>query len=244
VVVVLVALVLSACQLQVRTTIAIDADGRGRVTQAVGLDDAALARIGDLSQQMALEDLHAAGWQVDDPVREDDTTWVRATKEVHDTTALAVAVSELTGTDGMFRDVATGQSDAFLDRTTELSATIDLSQGASTFADPELLAVAGNPFGALLAEVEAEEGRPLADMVDVAVTVELPGGVSQTWEPRLDDPQPTQVELRSHESKVGARLTQLVVVLLVVLTGLVLWRAWVVRRRRTRRMMAARLLRR
>jgi len=214
------------------------------VTQAVGLDDAALARVGDLGQQMAVDDLRAAGWQVDEPVRDGETTWVRATKAVDDTTALAVAVSELTGPDGMFRDVATGQSDAFLDRTTELSATVDLSRGAATFADPDLLAVNGNPFGALLAEIEGEEGRPIADMVDVAITVELPGGTSQTWEPRLGDPQPTQVELRSHESKVGTRVMQLVVLLAVVVTGLVVWRAWAVRRRRTRRMMAARLLRR
>lgn len=238
------AVVAGACQVDVATTIRIHGDGSGSVTQAVGLDDAALARIGDLDQQLAVDDLRTAGWEVAPPVREGDRTWVRATKEVEDTTALAVAVSELTGPEGMFRDVATGQSDTFLQRTTELHATVDLSRGVHTFTDPDLLAVPGDPFGALLAEIEAEQGRPVAEMVDVSVAVELPGGFTETWGPTLGDPEPTTIEARSEESKLGQRLTQLAVLLAVLLTAAILWRAWIVRRRRTRRMMAARLLRR
>jgi hypothetical protein len=246
----LAALVVSAmlafagCQVDVATTITIRPDGTGQVVQAVGFDDAAMARIGDLDQQLAVDDLEAAGWTVSEPERRDDAmTWVTATKEVADTTELAVAVSEISGRDGMLRDIAVGQSDAFLERTTEFEATVDLSRGAAIFTDPDLTAVPGDPYAALLAEIEGEEGLPLAEMVDVSVTVELPDGVTATVNPRLGDPsQP--LSARSEESKLTERGLQALIVLVVVATGLVIRRAWVVRRRRTRRMMAGRYLRR
>jgi hypothetical protein len=242
--VVLIVLVLAGCQVDVDTTITIRPDGTGQVVQAIGLDDAALARVGDLDQQLSVDDLEAAGWTVSEPERRDDgMTWVTATKEVADTTDLALAVSEISGREGMVRDVAVGQSDTFLDRTTEFEATVDLSRGAGTFTDAELAAVEGDPYGALLARIQAEEGLPLAEMVDVTVTVVLPNGVTASVSPALGDPaQP--LSARSEESKLGERGVQLLVVLVVIATGLIVWRAWAARRRRTRRMMAGRYLRR
>jgi len=237
-------LVLSGCRMQVDTTIAIEADGSGTVTQAVGLDDAALDRIGDLERQLAVDDLEAAGWTVDEPVRDGELTWVRAHREVDDTTELAVVVSELNGPDGPFRDIATGQSDAFLDRTTEFIATYDLTGGPALFADADLAAVEGDPWGNLLARIEADEGRPVTEMVDFSVTVELPGGYVETWTPSFADPEPTVISARQDESKVVDRLVQLLVVVLVLATLVALRVAWVARRRRTRRMMAGRHYRR
>jgi hypothetical protein len=239
-----VGLVLGGCQVAVDTTITIRADGTGQVVQAIGFDDAALARVGDLDQQLAVDDLEAAGWVVSAPERrEDQWTWVTATKEVSDTTELAVAVSEISGRDGMVRDVAVGQSDTFLDRTTEFEATVDLSRGAAIFTDPELAAVPGDPYGALLARIQAEEGVPIADMVDVTVSVVLPDGVTASVTPALGDPAQA-LSARSEESKLSERGVQALIVLLVLGTGLVVWRAWAARRRRTRRMMAGRYLRR
>ena len=243
-VVALLALVAS-CQVEADTTITIRSDGSGQVVQAVGLDDAAMARIGDLDQQLALDDLEAAGWTVSEPERGDDgLTWVSATKEVADTTELALAVSELTGREGMLRDVATGQSDTFLDRTTEFEATVDLSRGAAVFTDPGLAAVPGDPYQALLASIQAEEGVPLAEMVDVTVTVHLPGGVTETVSPTLGDPTPVALSARSEESKLAERGVQALVALVVLGTGLVGWLAWARHRRRTRRIMAGRFARR
>lgn len=240
-VVALVAVVaLVGCRMQVDTTITVAADGTGRVTQAVGLDDAALARIGDLDRQVAVDDLRAAGWTVDPPVREGDLTWVRAHRDVADTTELAVAVSQLNGPAGPFRDVATGQSDGFFERRTEFDAVFDLTGGPGLFGDPALAAVPGDPWGALLAEIAAEEGRPATEMVTFDVTVELPGGVVETFQPSFADPDPTQVRASSNESKLLDRLVQALVVVLVVATAIGGWLLWSARRRRTRRIMARR----
>lgn len=236
----LAVLALAGCRMQVDTTITIAEDGTGRVTQAVGLDDAALARIGDLDRQVAVDDLRAAGWTVDPPVREGDLTWVRAHRDVADTTELAVAVSQLNGPDGPFRDVATGQSDGFFERRTEFDAVVDLTGGPALFGDPALAAVPGDPWGTLLAEIAAEEGRPATEMVEFGVTVELPGGVVETFQPSFTDTDPTRVRSASAQSKLLDRLVQAVVVALLVATAIGGWLLWSARRRRTRRIMAGR----
>jgi hypothetical protein len=238
VLVALVVLAAAGCQLQVDTTVVIEEDGSGEVVQAVGLDAAALARIGDLERQVAVADLEAAGWIVEDPVTEGELTWIRARRPVEDTTELAVVLSQLNGPGGPFLDIAAGRRDAFFERVTELNATYDLTAGAGLFSDPELDAVEGNPFGALLAEVEAEEGRPIAEMVDFSVTVELPGGYRETWTPGFDDPAPTTVAARSAQSRVVERLVQGALVALVVATVLFGWWAWATRRRRSRRVIS------
>ena len=45
-----------------------------------------------------------------------------------------------------------------------------------TFSDPQLdQALGANGYDAMIAQIEKREGRPVADMVDVRVSVELPG---------------------------------------------------------------------
>lgn len=233
-------LVLVGCQMQVDTTVVVEEDGSGRVIQTVGLDPAALARIGDLDRQVALDDLRVAGWTVDAPVQEGDTTWVRAHRAVADTTELAAVVSQLNGPGGPFLDIAAGQRDGFLERATEFNATYDLTKGPGLFSDPDLDAVAGNPFGTLLAEIAAEEGRPVTEMVDFSATVELPGGFSQSWTPAFADPAPTAIAAKSTESKLPQRLVQFGVALVLLGTVLFGWWAWATRRRRSRRVIAGR----
>lgn len=236
-----VVVVLAGCHVQVDTKITVNPDGSGTVAVAVGLDAAAMARVGDLQQQAAVDDLRAAGWTVEAPVQEGDTTWLRAHHEVADTTELARVVSQLNGTDGPWKDLAAGRRDTFLERVTEFRGTFDLTKGPALFSDPELDAQPGNPWQALLDRIAAEEGRPATEMVDFSVTVELPGGTTQTWRPSFADGQPTEIAAKSTESKLVDRLTTLLIVVLLIGTGLIVWRLWVVRRRRTRRMMAGRI---
>ncbi len=107
------------------------------------------------------------------------------------------------------------------------------------FSDPDLDAVEGNPWGALLAEIEAEEGTPIGEMVDFSLTVQLPGGFSETWTPSFADPAPTAVAARSTQSKVIERLAQGAALFLVIVTVLFGWWAWATRRRRSRRVISS-----
>ena len=73
--------VLGGCQAKLPVHTTVEADGSGTVEVAVGLDDEAVAKAGDLGSQLRVDDLRAAGWTVTDPTKEaDGYTWVRATK--------------------------------------------------------------------------------------------------------------------------------------------------------------------
>ena len=83
VVAVVAAVVATTAGCRVRTQLAVDVeeDGSGMVTVAVGLDADAVDRVPALDQELRLDDLEAAGWEVTGPSAEDDgLTWFRATK--------------------------------------------------------------------------------------------------------------------------------------------------------------------
>ena len=78
---VIVVAVLAGCQARVTVDTRVNSDGSGTVTVGVGLDDEAMAQVGDLGAQLRVDDLRSSGWTVTGPAREDDgTTWVRASK--------------------------------------------------------------------------------------------------------------------------------------------------------------------
>ena len=78
-------LVLAGCQVKVLVDTKVNRDGSGTITVSVGLDEAALAQVGDLRSQLRVSDLEAAGWKVTGPAHEaDGDTWVRASKSFAD----------------------------------------------------------------------------------------------------------------------------------------------------------------
>ena len=52
---------LAGCQVDLHVDVQVNEDGSGSVTVAAGLDDAALARVGNLDQQLRVDDLEAGG---------------------------------------------------------------------------------------------------------------------------------------------------------------------------------------
>ncbi len=241
---VLIALLLAAaCQVQVATTVRIEPDGSGSVTQAIGFDAAALARVGDLSAQVQAADLEAAGWTVDDPVTEDGTTWVRAHHPFADADEANVVLAQLSGPDGPYRDLVVTRTSGLFSTTTEVTGTMDLSAGVAMFGDPDLTAaLGGEPSGGLVARIEAEEGRPVDDMVSVSFTVDLPGADETVQGVSGSAPQP--IDVSSSENHLFSLAWKLVIAALVLLTILVVVLRVRVRRRRTRRMMRSNLPRR
>lgn len=241
---VLIALVVAAgCQVQVATTVEVKADGSGTVTQAVGFDAAALARVGDLSQQVAATDLEAAGWTVDDPVTEGDTTWVRAHHAFADADEANAVLGQLSGPDGPYRDLAVTRTSGLLSTTTQLTGTMDLSAGIAMFGDPQLTAtLGGDPSGGLVARIEAEEGRPADQMVDVSLRVDLPGADETVQGVSGSAAQP--IDVSSSESHLFSLVWKVLGALLVLGTVTIVVLRVRVRRRRTRRMMRSNLPRR
>ena len=116
-----------------------------------------------------------------------------------------------------------------------VSGTIDLTKGMQTFGDAQLSQLfGGDPFAAGVKKLEQEQGRPVADMVDVRVTVETPGG-SRTYTPSLADQEPVAVAVSSSTTNwAGVAGLVLVVAAAAVVVAVVLLRRRAVRLRRER----------
>lgn len=226
VLVVAAVVLLTACQVDVDVATVVRPDGGGTVTVGVGLDDAALARVGSLDRQLRVDDLRAAGWTVEQPARESDgMTWVRAHKDFSDPAGLAAVTDELTGHDGAFRDFTLTKSSSLLGTDYHYSGTVDLTGGPASFSDPELAAaLGGDPFGGTLQAIEQQEGRTADDMVSFRVSVDLPGtSATKVFTPSFHDTAPTEVTASSSRRSVltlvgiaVAALLALLVVLLVL----------------------------
>lgn len=228
---------LTGCQVQIRTTITMQSNGRGTVTGAVGFDDAALRRVGDLGRQLRTEDLVQAGWTVDPATKEGDTTWVRAHHPFGDAAEATALLAQLSGPDGPYRDVEVTHDDGLLSTSSSVSGVIDTTAGFRMFGDPELIStMGGDGTGGLLDRIAAAEGRPAADMVTVAFTADIPG-ISRTTEVAFSDPNPSAFRVSASHSKLKDRMRTLVVVALAVGTVSVIGLRVRAHRMRTRRLM-------
>jgi hypothetical protein len=195
VLVVLALFVATACEVRVDLRVAAQTDGSGTVTVAVGLDEEALARLGDPATQLRVDDLRQAGWQVTGPEQRDDGfTWVEASKAFATEEEMQLVVEEVTGPTGVLRDLAIEEGETDAARTYRLTGTVDLSGGLEAFADPQLAeALGGDSFGGVVQDVEAAEGRPVSEMIDVRVTASI-GDEVQIVAPELGGPpQPIDV---------------------------------------------------
>lgn len=196
--------VLVGCRVAVTVDTKVNEDGSGTVDVGLGLDDAALARSGNLDRTVVVDDLRATGWVVA-PAKEeaDGLTWLRASKPFATLEEGTRILGDLTGPTGAFRDFAITKEDGLGRTTWRLTGTLDLSRGLDTFADPELAtALGGDPFGGWIPAIEEAEGRPARDMVDVTVMFALPAGDPKTFTPKLGDPVPTSVDVDAQKTFV------------------------------------------
>jgi hypothetical protein len=218
-------LALAGCQVKVQVDTKVNRDGSGTVTVAVGLDKEALAQVGDLKSQLQVNDLEAAGWTVNGPTPDGQGyTWVRASKPFADAAGARAVMDEVNGSDGAFRDWTVTRSSSRLSTTWKVTGTVDLSKGAQTFSDAKLdQALGASGYQDMISQIEKREGKPVSQMVDVQVSLEVPGA-SQTYHPTLADKSPTAVAVSHTDTTVptgllaaGAVVAILLVVVIVLL---------------------------
>ena len=154
----LVALVsLAGCQTTAEVAVEVDETGAGVVAVRVELDDAAAARVGDLSGLVAAEDLEAAGWRVSIAERR-----VLAEKDVESVAEVDHALDALGPS---FGGLAFQRRQTFARTVVGVAGSVDLSQGMATFGDEDLRQITGSVTGVDL--------PPQA--LDLALTIDLPG---------------------------------------------------------------------
>ena len=172
----LLLLVLTGCQVRTDVVLHAAADGTGRVEVAVTLDAEAAAR--GAGTRVRTEDLTRAGWEVHPPVRPEGGGVVyRAEKRFRSPEEADRVVREISGS--ALRGFRLTRERSFLRTRTELRGAIDLREGAATFGDPALTELlGGQPLG-----LEVDRVEPLDQALRMQVTAELPGR-TQRWTAR------------------------------------------------------------
>ena len=202
----------TACQVTLTAGVDVNRDGTGRVVAGLGLDDDAVKEVGDLATALRLDDVRAAGWQVDPPRKEGDgMTWIRAAKRFTEPEQVPAIVAELNGPDGPFRGFRVERTKSLTRSRTTFTGTVDLVAGLTGLSDPELTAALGDVDLGL--DVEGLRRR-FGDQLDVRVTAGLPGEVKTNapareggralWAPDLA--QTVQLEASSEAFQIDPRL--------------------------------------
>ena len=157
---------------------------------------------------------------------------MRATKPFDDPAGAMAVLDEVNGADGAFGGWTVKKSSSALSTSYSVKGSIDLTKGLETFSDARLdQSLGGDGLGGTIAQIEADQGRPVSDMVDVEVTVDVPGA-THTYTPSLADTEPTPVKVTSSRGSVVVDLLLVGIVVLVAVPVLLWLRGRAARRRR------------
>ena len=241
------AVLLSSCRLELDVNVAVEEDGRGSVEVVVGVDADGIERIGgDLDAVLEVDDLVAAGWDVDGPaVESDGDTRVRFTRAFADAEEAAAIFARIAGDDGPFQDFTVRRDTSFARSEWGFHGRLDFSGGLEAFGDEALAAeLDGEPIGQSVEEIEAQLGEALSRAIQVRVSARLPGDVTSNgrangadgavWQVAFGDP-PLDLEATGEErrtsSLVAAGVGVSCAILLVLYALARVARPWTARRR-------------
>jgi hypothetical protein len=178
--------------------VAVEEDGSGQVEVVVELDQDAARRVPGLADQLEVDDLEAAGWEVSGPSPVDGGgVEVRATKRFASLDALGDVVAEVSGPDGPLADLVVERDRAAFGDTWRVRGDADLREGLEAFGDAGLRErLGGTSFGMSEEELEDAAGRPLPEAVGFRITADVPGG-GRSWEPVLGERTTLEADSRT-----------------------------------------------
>lgn len=225
----------AACDTDIRVAMDVEADGQGRVVATVTLDRAAAGAVGDLSDQLRVDDLEDAGWTVEGPEPTDDGgVEITAERPFAGPQGAARAIEELSGADGPFRNFVIERDASFLRTRTRFRGRVDLAAGLDAFGDEDLAARLGAPLGVEGEALRRQLGAAADEVFGFEVVVRLPGSVESNaptsvsngaqWRPKLGEDavlvaSAEQWNVASIAFAALAALTGVAAVALLVRTG-------------------------
>lgn len=229
-------ILLAGCQVDTEAVLLLREDGSGTVTVTVALDPEAAARVPDLGEQLAVDDLTRAGWEITGPQTVDGGgVEIEATKAFATPEEGAAVLTELTGADGVLTEVELTIEDSFGRTTSSFHAEADPSGGIAGLADDALVSLLGEDLGGQLEQIQADTGASADEQTTLTLTVQLPGA-RESWELNPGT-EATTLDLDHQEIRPlpVALAAGAVVLLLAGLSLLVVRLVGLVRDRRSRR---------
>lgn len=170
---IVVALALTACQIDATVAVVVEPDGSGTIALTIVADADVVTQAPGLAEDLRFDDAVAAGWELTGPTPTEvgglTVTLTHDFATVDEATALLQSVN---GSGGPLHDVALTRVVAGNAVTTSLTGNIRVEGGMDAFADPEVLsAIGGSPY----ADNIAATGQRPADVVTFTMTADLPG---------------------------------------------------------------------
>ncbi len=169
------ALVLASCRVDVSVDMQVEPDGTGTITFVATADAELVTAVPTLADDLALDDVIAAGWTVEGPTPTADGGLTITLR--HNFFSDAEASNLLNSLGPPFAEMAYVRNTTGDDTTNRLSGLLGLSDGFASFADDDLVAAVGSlPF----AEQLERSGATPADSLGATIRVSLPGEIEPT----------------------------------------------------------------
>jgi hypothetical protein len=178
------ALVLASCQVTVDVDLSMADDGTGTLTVVATADAGVLTAVPTLAEELALDDVVAAGWEVQGPTPTPEGGLTLTIS--HSFTTPDDATNLLNSIGPPFNQMSVQRTTVNNDTTTTLHGLLGLSNGFAAFADDDLVTAVGSvPFAD---EIAASSATPESSM-HVTIGASLPGEIvpEETNGTTLDD---------------------------------------------------------
>jgi hypothetical protein len=169
---------LAACRVESVVTLNVKPNGSGTVAVVTTANAAVVAAIPNLAEQLALDDLKTAGWEISDVVStEDGKLQVRVAKQFATPDEATLILNELSAEYGPFRNMSLVREGKDTDSSWTLNGDLQVTGGLNAFADSALVALIG---GAPFEDALVESGQDIGQAVGITFKAVLPGDVVST----------------------------------------------------------------
>ncbi|HSB86255.1 MAG TPA: hypothetical protein VLD86_08105 [Ilumatobacteraceae bacterium] len=243
--VVIAALLLTACHIDATVEIAVKDDGSGTITLTASADAGVVSQAPGLADDLRFDDAKAAGWTVTGPTTSaDGGLRVVIDHDFANPEEATALLRSINGSGGPMHDVVVGRTVDDSGTTVTLAGTLRID-GLAAFADPEVLgAVGATPYAE---QVDASSASP-SEAVGITIRAVLPGKITSpngevksgavSWLVPLDgshvDLATTAVDDHGTAKIWGVAATVALVALVVWCVVAAAFIAWVVRQRNRR----------
>ncbi len=164
---------LAGCRIDLSVDMTVEPDGTGTIALVATADADVVAAVPTLAEELATDDIVAAGWTINGPTALPDGGLTITLS--HDFASDIEATNLLNSLGPPFNQMAMTRNTSGEDTTTRLTGLLGLPDGFESFADEDLIAAVGSvPFSEQL----AASGATPESAITAVVRAELPGRIN------------------------------------------------------------------
>ena len=166
------AIALAGCRIDLNVEMVVEPDGTGTITVVATADAEVIAAVPTLADELATDDIVAAGWTIDGPTTLPDGGLTITLS--HDFSSDIEATNLLNSIGPPFNQMSMTRNTSGEDTTTRLGGLLGLPDGFESFADEDLVAAVGSmPFS----EQIAASGATPESSINAVLRATLPGQI-------------------------------------------------------------------